>query len=393
MRRQALVGGAAAAILAVSLSTGAAGAARGSGSPAAPVVTALSPSLDARGVAGTFVATAALSGPGATAATLTITLDGGSAALFSVPMKIKRAGGGYSARVAVSDLAPGPYVALWRVEGGDGSYSSAYSSFVVGGASLSAGRSRARSVSPRATAAADAPLYLDGSGTVGASQFRDFFVAGPNGENPRGWLSIRGALPLHAVVTCASLREDAAVFGYLIDSGQYYGRGLLISIQFAGPGGGGGYVVYSGVVAASSPTCPAPGDPTPSGFLSTGSGPIQNGTGQLSSVPPAGPPSIVDLVPPTDGSMNPGVFFAYAGFNGDGVTSTQLELDPEGGSAPTLTTPMGPDAGGLDAKATIPRLRPAPYVGVWTITRADGSTATTLSSFAQGPRTSASTAP
>ena len=219
-------------------------------------------------------------------------------------------------------------------------------------------------------------LYLQGSGQLEGARFHNFVVTG-DGQQPRGWLSVSGAYTLHAVATCASVAPDAAVLGYRIDAGSNAGRGWLVSVQY----GGSGTVVYAGTLPAPPATCPAPGSPAPPGFMSVGSGPVQNGSLIKSDAAPAGPTAVVDFVPPTGAFVGPGPFTAFAGLNGDDADKVTLALYPGGGPVPIFTTTAVHGADGLDAQADVPALPPGPYTATWTLTRHDGSTATASSAF------------
>ena len=219
-------------------------------------------------------------------------------------------------------------------------------------------------------------LYLQGSGQLEGARFHNFVVTG-DGQQPRGWLSVSGAYTLHAVATCASVAPDAAVLGYRIDAGSSAGRGWLVSVQY----GGSGTVVYAGTLPAPPATCPAPGSPAPPGFMSVGSGPVQNGSLIKSDAAPAGPTAIVDFVPPTGAFVGPGPFTAFAGLNGGDADKVTLALYPGGGPVPIFTTTAVHGADGLDAQADVPALPPGPYTATWTLTRHDGSTATASSAF------------
>jgi hypothetical protein len=219
-------------------------------------------------------------------------------------------------------------------------------------------------------------LHLQGSGQLKGASFHNFVVTG-DGQQPRGWLSVSGAYALHAVATCASVAPDAAVLGYRVDAGSNAGRGWLVSVQY----GGSGTVVYAGTLPAPPAACPAPGSPAPPGFMSVGSGPVQNGSLIKSDAAPAGPTAIVDFVPPTGAFVGPGPFTAFAGLNGDDADKVTLALYPGGGPVPIFTTTALHGADGLDAQADVPALPPGPYTATWTLTRHDGSTATASSAF------------
>jgi hypothetical protein len=346
-------------------------AASASATELSPAANSLSPT--------SFVASARVDGP----ATLTITPEGASEAVFSAPMKVE----GDRASVRVDGLAPGPYVATWRTGG-----ASTYSSFVAGvsppappAKPVSGG---ARQLRARAAQAPPGGLYFEGSGLVLQTRFHNFVWSGANGEDPHGWLTLNGAYTLHATVTCASVgpvpgqgAPAGVVLGYRIDTGSYAGRGWINWAEGPGPLGPGGYVHYAGVVPQPPTSCPAPGDPPPPLFSLAGSGPVQEGAvGRRTEPGGRRPTSIIDLFPRIDGAVPSGPFAAFAGVDGaaEGVT---LTLYPDGGSEPVARQPLRTDPGEMQWTAEVTDLADGPFVAAWTLDRGHGDSETVLSSF------------
>jgi hypothetical protein len=324
------------------------------------------------------------------ATTLTITPEGASEAVFTAPMKVE----GDKASAKVDDLASGPYVATWRA--GD---ATTYSSFVVGaGSTPPVVRGRPTTGATKAQAPPGG-LYLEGSGLVLATRFHNFVWTGPNGEDPRGWLTLNGAYTLHATVTCVALGPDpgqgvsaGAVLGYRVDTGPYAGRGWINWAEGPGPLGPGGYVHYAGLLPQPPTSCPAPGDPPPPGFSMAGSGPVQEGAvGRRTEGGRRGPARIVDLFPRVDGLAPPGPFTAYAGLDGDadGVT---LTLYADGGSEPVVRQALQADPGDPQWTADLTDLADGAFVANWTLDRGAGDTDTILSSFGHGSSGAGATA-
>jgi hypothetical protein len=119
-----------------------------------------------------------------------------------------------------------------------------------------------------------------GSGHVLLTDFIASGHSGPNGENPVGSLTVSGFLNFTASATCSNVSGNAVVAGYRIDTGRRAGQGFLTSSVDNGPPRNGRPVdvtVYSGYVPKPPVNCPAPGDPPPPRFDSTGGGPFTSG--------------------------------------------------------------------------------------------------------------------
>jgi hypothetical protein len=226
-------------------------------------------------------------------------------------------------------------------------------------------------------AAAEATLYLNGSGVVQGARFQNFVIAEP-GQPPRGWLSITSGYRLHATATCAAVTERAATLGYRIDTGGNVGKGWVVSVQYPATPGTGGDVSYAGTVPVPPTTCPAPGDPPPDGFQLVGSGPITEGSSARGETPPAGPTSIVDVQAIGSAGSAEG-FQAFADLNGADARGVTLTISREDTSTPVFAAPMTLDGSGLYAVAHVPALDRGSYVATYTLERGDGSTATTAS--------------
>jgi hypothetical protein len=119
-----------------------------------------------------------------------------------------------------------------------------------------------------------------GSGHVLLTDFVASGHSGPNGENPVGSLTLSGFLNFTASPTCSYVSGNAVVTGYRIETGRRAGQGFLTSSVDNGPPRNGRPVdvtVYSGYVPKPPVNCPAPGDPPPPRFNSTGGGPFTSG--------------------------------------------------------------------------------------------------------------------
>jgi hypothetical protein len=122
--------------------------------------------------------------------------------------------------------------------------------------------------------------YTVGSGHVLETDFVGSGYSGPNGENPVGTLTLTGYLDFTATLTCGHAAGNAVVGGYRIETGKMAGRGFISSSVDNGPPRHGRPVdvtVYSGYLPKPPVDCPAPGDPPPRGFVSTGGGPFTRG--------------------------------------------------------------------------------------------------------------------
>jgi hypothetical protein len=119
-----------------------------------------------------------------------------------------------------------------------------------------------------------------GSGHVAATDFNVSVQAGPNGENPTGFLVLTGFLEFTATPTCLNVSGNAAVGGYRIDSGPFGGQGFLAEAVDNGPPVNGqpvDTVPYSGLLQTAPTTCPAPGTTPPPELFPTGGGPLTAG--------------------------------------------------------------------------------------------------------------------
>jgi hypothetical protein len=122
--------------------------------------------------------------------------------------------------------------------------------------------------------------YTYGSGHVLQTDFVGSGYSGPNGENPVGTLTLTGYLDFTATLTCGHAAGNAVVGGYRIETGKMAGRGFMTSSVDNGRPRHGRPVdvtVYSGYLRKPPVDCPAPGDPPPRGFRSTGGGPFTRG--------------------------------------------------------------------------------------------------------------------
>jgi hypothetical protein len=122
--------------------------------------------------------------------------------------------------------------------------------------------------------------YTFGSGHVLETDFVGSGYSGPNGENPVGTLTLTGYLDFTATLTCGHAAGNAVVGGYRIETGKNAGRGFISSSVDNGPPRHGRPVdvtVYSGYLPKPPVDCPAPGDPPPPRFVSTGGGPFTKG--------------------------------------------------------------------------------------------------------------------
>jgi hypothetical protein len=122
--------------------------------------------------------------------------------------------------------------------------------------------------------------YSFGSGHVLQTDFVGSGYSGPNGENPVGTLTLSGYLDFRATLTCGHAEGNAVVGGYRIETGSMAGRGFISSSVDNGRPRHGRPVdvtVYSGYLPRPPVDCPAPGDPPPRGFRSTGGGPFTKG--------------------------------------------------------------------------------------------------------------------
>jgi hypothetical protein len=131
-----------------------------------------------------------------------------------------------------------------------------------------------------------------GEGRVLMTDFSGSVVAGPNGENPVGTLSVRGYLDFTTTTTCVRISGNAIVGGSRIDTGPMAGRGFLQSSLDNGPPVDGQPVddtVYSGLLPAPPTTCPAPGEPPPKEMSSTGGGPFISGDLTVFDAPDGSP--------------------------------------------------------------------------------------------------------
>jgi len=119
-----------------------------------------------------------------------------------------------------------------------------------------------------------------GSGHVLLTDFVASGHSGPNGENPVGSLTLSGFLNFTASPTCSYVSGNAVVTGYRIETGRRAGQGFITSSVDNGPPRNGRPVdvtIYSGYVPKPPVNCPAPGDPPPPRFNSTGGGPFTSG--------------------------------------------------------------------------------------------------------------------
>lgn len=95
-----------------------------------------------------------------------------------------------------------------------------------------------------------------------------------------GSLTLSGFLNFTASPTCSYVSGNAVVTGYRIETGRRAGQGFLTSSVDNGPPRNGRPVdvtVYSGYLPKPPVNCPAPGDPPPPRFDSTGGGPFTSG--------------------------------------------------------------------------------------------------------------------
>lgn len=135
---------------------------------------------------------------------------------------------------------------------------------------------------PPGAALAQAPLKdsASGSGHVLQTDFFGAGEAGPNGEDPVGWLTLSGYLNFTTVTTCLNVSENAVVGGGRIVTGRGAGRGFLSSSVDNGPPVNGRPVdvtVYSGRLPSPPRHCPSPGDAPPPEMSPTGGGPFTSG--------------------------------------------------------------------------------------------------------------------
>jgi hypothetical protein len=122
--------------------------------------------------------------------------------------------------------------------------------------------------------------HSSGAGHVLQTDFVGSGYSGPNGENPVGTLTLTGYLHFTATLTCGHAAGNAVVGGYRIETGERAGEGFISSSVDNGRPRHGHPVdvtVYSGYLRRPPVDCPAPGDPPPPGFRSTGGGPFISG--------------------------------------------------------------------------------------------------------------------
>jgi hypothetical protein len=119
-----------------------------------------------------------------------------------------------------------------------------------------------------------------GEGHVLETDFEFHSQAGPNGEGAVGTLVTHGYLEFTASLTCSTVKGNTAVGGYLVKTGKHAGEGFLSASVDNGPPVDGQPVdetLYSGYLPEPPVNCPAPGDPPPDDFRSTGGGPFTRG--------------------------------------------------------------------------------------------------------------------
>lgn len=156
---------------------------------------------------------------------------------------------------------------------------------------------------------ASADEVISGSGHVAATDFTVSIHAGPNGENPSGFLTLSGFYNFTATPSCVNVAGNVAVSGYRVDTGPYAGQGFLASVQGNGGLGGGSdsdQVFYSGVVATPPTACQAPSDPPPPFEFTGGGGPLVSGSISLTGGPAAtAPPWRPSGIPTQPGPVGP----------------------------------------------------------------------------------------
>ena len=119
-----------------------------------------------------------------------------------------------------------------------------------------------------------------GSGHVLQTDFSGGAVAGPNGEDPVGSLTLSGFLDFTTTTTCLNVSGNAVVGGGRITSGEDAGKGFMSSSVDHGPPVGGRPVdvtIYSGVLPRPPRNCPSPGDPPPVQLRPAGGGRFTSG--------------------------------------------------------------------------------------------------------------------
>src|SRR5215218_1138449 len=179
-----------------------------------------------------------------------------------------------------------------------------------------------------------------------------------------------------ATATCTAVADRAATIGYRIDSGGNAGKGWVAWVQYRRELAG---ATATCSMSGRSTTCPPPVPPRKARRrrASSRSGRARSPTGAWSRPTRHQWPDLDRRRP----AARRRPFAVFAGLNGPDARSGTLAITREGGPAPVLSAPMTFGAGGLDAVAQVPALDAGSYVATFTLERADGSTATTVSGF------------
>jgi hypothetical protein len=127
-----------------------------------------------------------------------------------------------------------------------------------------------------------------GAGHVLSTDFIVSVQAGPNGENPTGFGTLSGFVNGNVIPTCLNVSGNTAVDGWRFVDGPTVGQGFISEVHDNGSPVNGVPVdttIYNGYLPTAPTSCPAPGDPPPSGFTSVGAGPLTSGDVTVTDAP------------------------------------------------------------------------------------------------------------